>query len=143
MAPLMKRFWSHLMHGVGPTLKKGLIRVQTAMPLTKCMGIVFIIIIFIKLLVVVMQVCGMLVEQATHKEVVSIIKDRTNLNLKVRSGGLLPVKENRSNPIHWQIIKVSSYLHILADYQGILILADYQGQEQLQPQGTQRLPTSV
>jgi hypothetical protein len=62
--------------------------------------------------VLLVQVCGMLVEQATHKEVVSIIKDRTNLNLKVRSGGLLPVKENRSNPIHWQIIKVRvSYIH--------------------------------
>ena len=50
----------------------------------------------------------MLVEQATHKEVVNIIRDRTNLNLKVRSGGLLPVKEARSHPIHWQIVKVST-----------------------------------
>jgi hypothetical protein len=54
-------------------------------------------------------VCGLVVEQATHKEVVAIIRDRATLTLKVRSGGLLPVKEARSHPVHWQIVKVGIF----------------------------------
>ncbi len=50
-----------------------------------------------------------MVEQATHKEVVAIIRDRATLTLKVRSGGLLPVKEARSHPVHWQIVKVGIF----------------------------------
>jgi hypothetical protein len=49
-----------------------------------------------------------LVEAATHKEVVAIIRDRSTLALKIRSGGLLPVKEARSHPVHWQIVQVST-----------------------------------
>ncbi len=59
-----------------------------------------------------LQVCGLLVEQATHKEVVSIIRDRSTLALKVRSGGLLPVKEARTHPVHWLIVQVSFSLSV-------------------------------
>ncbi len=52
--------------------------------------------------------CGLLVEAATHKEVVAIIRDRSTLALKIRSGGLLPVKEARTHPVHWQIVQVST-----------------------------------
>ena len=36
-----------------------------------------------------LQVCGMYVDQATHKEVINIIRDRNNLDLKVNSSKTL------------------------------------------------------
>ena len=38
---------------------------------------------------------------ATHKEAVALILGRTRLELKVRSGGLIPVKLSRSDPVTW------------------------------------------
>jgi len=53
----------------------------------------------------ILRICGMPVQNATHKEVVSVILSRNKIQLKVRSGGVIPVKKRKSEPVSWQVIK--------------------------------------
>ena len=53
----------------------------------------------------ILKICGMPVMNATHKEVVSVILSRTKIQLKVKSGGVIPVKKRKSEPVSWQVIK--------------------------------------
>jgi len=56
----------------------------------------------------ILKVCGMYVDQATHREVTNIIKERANIDLKVRSGGVIPIKDEKSQPVSWKIVKEDS-----------------------------------
>ena len=42
--------------------------------------------------------------QATHKEVVQLISGRDSVRLKVRSAGVIPVKQKRTEPVSWQMV---------------------------------------
>ena len=43
-----------------------------------------------------LKICGLPVKAATHREAVALILGRTRLELKVRSGGVIPVKLSRA-----------------------------------------------
>ena len=47
------------------------------------------------------KICGVPLASATHKEAVALILGRARLVLKVTSGGLIPVKVRRSEPLTW------------------------------------------
>ena len=53
----------------------------------------------------ILKICGMAVQNATHKEVVSVILSRNKIQLKVKSGGVIPVKKRKSESVSWQVIK--------------------------------------
>jgi hypothetical protein len=44
------------------------------------------------------------VGQSTHREVVAVMQQRPRLQLKVRNGGLLPVRDRRSEPVSWRVV---------------------------------------
>ncbi|GJQ84792.1 hypothetical protein Trydic_g21191 [Trypoxylus dichotomus] len=52
----------------------------------------------------IVRVNGFTVEDAVHKEVLQLISNHTHLTLKVRSVGMIPVKDKRTDPLSWQII---------------------------------------
>ncbi|KAL3266404.1 hypothetical protein HHI36_010580 [Cryptolaemus montrouzieri] len=52
----------------------------------------------------IIRVNGFTVEDAVHKEVVQLISNQTHLTLKVRSVGMIPVKDKHSDSLSWQII---------------------------------------
>ena len=52
-----------------------------------------------------MKISGLPVKAATHREAVALILGRSRLELKVRSGGVLPVRLSRSEPVSWQRIR--------------------------------------
>ena len=52
-----------------------------------------------------LKISGLPVKAATHREAVALILGRSRLELKVRSGGLLPVRLSRSEPVSWQRIR--------------------------------------
>ena len=52
----------------------------------------------------ILAVSGMPVLHSTHREVVSVIQGRPRLQLKVRSGGLIPVRERRQDPVSWRVV---------------------------------------
>ena len=47
------------------------------------------------------------VGQSTHREVVAVIQSRSRVQLKVRSGGLIPVRNRRSEPLSWRVVTQS------------------------------------
>ena len=47
------------------------------------------------------------VGQSTHREVVAVIQSRSRVQLKVRSGGLIPVRNRRSEPLSWRVVTPS------------------------------------
>ena len=51
------------------------------------------------------KICGVPVHAATHKEAVALILNRQKLVLKVISGGVIPVKVRRSEPLSWAPVK--------------------------------------
>ena len=51
------------------------------------------------------KICGVPVHAATHKEAVALILKRQKLVLKVISGGVIPVKVRRSEPLCWAPVK--------------------------------------
>ena len=55
----------------------------------------------------ILKVCGMPVGQSTHREVVAVIQSRSRVQLKVRSGGLIPVRNRRSEPLSWRVVTPS------------------------------------
>ena len=55
----------------------------------------------------ILKVCGMPVGQSTHREVVAVIQSRSRVQLKVRSGGLIPVRNRRSEPLSWRVVTQS------------------------------------
>lgn len=52
----------------------------------------------------ILRVNGFSIEQAIHDEVISLIKSATKIILKVKSIGMIPVKENRADQIQWKFI---------------------------------------
>ncbi|KAK9739139.1 PDZ domain [Popillia japonica] len=52
----------------------------------------------------IIRVNGFTVEDAVHKEVLQLISNHTHLTLKVRSVGMIPVKDKKTDPLSWQII---------------------------------------
>ena len=52
---------------------------------------------------------------ATHREAVALILGRSRLELKVRSGGLIPVRLNRSEPVSWRRIRPADQKQQLTD----------------------------
>ncbi|KRT85145.1 PDZ domain-containing protein, partial [Oryctes borbonicus] len=52
----------------------------------------------------IVRVNGFTVEDAIHKEVLQLISNHTHLTLKVRSVGMIPVKDKKTDPLSWQII---------------------------------------
>ena len=51
------------------------------------------------------KICGVPLASATHKEAVALILGRTRLVLKVTSGGVIPVKVRRSEPVTWSQVR--------------------------------------
>ena len=47
------------------------------------------------------------VGQSTHREVVAVIQSRSRVQLKVRSGGLIPVRNRRNEPLSWRVVTQS------------------------------------
>ncbi|KAJ3659498.1 hypothetical protein Zmor_011183 [Zophobas morio] len=58
----------------------------------------------------IIRVNGFTVEDAVHKEVLQLISNHTHLTLKVRSVGMIPVKDKRTDTLSWQIITDNSSL---------------------------------
>ncbi|GLV35768.1 uncharacterized protein CBL_01080 [Carabus blaptoides fortunei] len=61
----------------------------------------------------IIRVNGFTVEDAVHKEVLQLISNHTHLTLKVRSVGMIPVKDKCTDPLSWQIIP--DYVPILSE----------------------------
>ena len=51
------------------------------------------------------KICGVPLAAATHKEAVALILGRSRLVLKVTSGGVIPVKVRRAEPVTWSIVR--------------------------------------
>ena len=51
------------------------------------------------------KICGVPLASATHKEAVALIMGRQRLVLKVTSGGVIPVKVRRSEPVTWSQVR--------------------------------------
>ena len=58
-----------------------------------------------------LKISGLPVKAATHREAVALILGRSRLELKVKSGGLLPVRLSRSEPVSWQRIRPADRHH--------------------------------
>lgn len=52
----------------------------------------------------IIRINGFTIEDAVHKEVLQLISNHTHLTLKVRSVGMIPVKEKKTDILSWQII---------------------------------------
>ncbi|XP_071452653.1 uncharacterized protein [Hetaerina americana] len=52
----------------------------------------------------IVRINGYSVEQAIHQEVLKLIQDSNHLNLKVRSVGMIPVKDHRCDPLTWKMV---------------------------------------
>ncbi|XP_022912475.2 harmonin isoform X1 [Onthophagus taurus] len=52
----------------------------------------------------IIRVNGFAIEDAVHKEVVQLISNHTHLTMKVRTVGMLPIKDKKTDPLSWQII---------------------------------------
>ncbi|XP_024085655.1 whirlin [Cimex lectularius] len=56
----------------------------------------------------ILRVNGFPVEDATHKEVLHLIQGQPTITLKVKSVGMIPVKENPEDELSWQIVDASN-----------------------------------
>ena len=62
------------------------------------------------------KICGVPLASATHKEAVALILGRSRLVLKVTSGGVIPVKVRRSEPVTWsQVRALASVTSVTCD----------------------------
>ncbi|CAH1174015.1 unnamed protein product [Phaedon cochleariae] len=52
----------------------------------------------------IIRINGFTIEDAVHKEVLQLISSHTHLTLKVRSVGMIPVKDKKTDILSWQII---------------------------------------
>ncbi|XP_028133149.1 harmonin [Diabrotica virgifera virgifera] len=52
----------------------------------------------------IIRINGFTIEDAIHKEVLQLISNHTHLTLKVRSVGMIPVKDKKTDILSWQII---------------------------------------
>ncbi|XP_017772701.1 PREDICTED: harmonin isoform X2 [Nicrophorus vespilloides] len=52
----------------------------------------------------IIRVNGFTVDDAIHKEVLQLISNFVHVSLKVRSVGMIPVKDKHTDPLSWQII---------------------------------------
>ncbi|XP_014280394.1 whirlin isoform X2 [Halyomorpha halys] len=55
----------------------------------------------------IIRINGFPVEDATHKEVLQLILGQSTVNFKVKSVGMIPVKENPEDELSWQIVEPS------------------------------------
>lgn len=53
----------------------------------------------------IVRVNGFTISQAIHEEVLNLIKGRDEIELKVTSIGMLPVKENATDPVTWKYVE--------------------------------------
>lgn len=60
----------------------------------------------------IIRVNGFTVEDAVHKEVLQLISNNTHLTLKVRSVGMIPVKDKKTDALSWQIISDNNSLRL-------------------------------
>ncbi|KAK7087049.1 Harmonin, partial [Halocaridina rubra] len=51
-----------------------------------------------------LRVNNLCVDQAIHKEVTAIVQSKTSIILKVKSAGIIPVKEHRGDPLTWLVV---------------------------------------
>ncbi|XP_065337530.1 uncharacterized protein LOC135937992 isoform X4 [Cloeon dipterum] len=51
------------------------------------------------------RINGFSVEFAIHREVLQLIKSSTHLYLRVRSVGMIPVKDKKQDPLSWQVVE--------------------------------------
>ncbi|CAL4086976.1 unnamed protein product, partial [Meganyctiphanes norvegica] len=52
----------------------------------------------------VLRVNNLCVEQAVHREVAAMVQAKNSVILKVRSTGIIPIKENRGDPLTWMVV---------------------------------------
>ncbi|XP_019876324.2 harmonin isoform X2 [Aethina tumida] len=52
----------------------------------------------------IVRINGFTIEDAVHKEVLQLISNHTHLTLKVRSVGMIPIKDKKTDSLSWQII---------------------------------------
>ncbi|CAH0561329.1 unnamed protein product [Brassicogethes aeneus] len=52
----------------------------------------------------IVRINGFTIEDAVHKEVLQLISNHTHLTLKVRSVGMIPIKDRKNDSLSWQII---------------------------------------
>ncbi|XP_065578260.1 harmonin-like isoform X2 [Artemia franciscana] len=55
-----------------------------------------------------LRINGLSVEKAIHREVSSIIKSRATLALKVKSAGMIPIRDKKSDHLSWRIVDSES-----------------------------------
>ncbi|XP_052243524.1 harmonin-like isoform X2 [Dreissena polymorpha] len=55
----------------------------------------------------IVRVNGFTIAEAIHDEVLNLIKGRTEIELKVTNLGMVPIKQNPSDPVTWQYIEDS------------------------------------
>ncbi|RZF32190.1 hypothetical protein LSTR_LSTR004053 [Laodelphax striatellus] len=56
----------------------------------------------------IIRINGFPVEDATHREVLQLIQGQMNITLKVRSVGMIPVKDSYSDALTWKLVESSS-----------------------------------
>ncbi|XP_018327371.1 harmonin isoform X2 [Agrilus planipennis] len=56
----------------------------------------------------ILRINGFAVEDAVHKEVLQLISNHTHLTLKVRSVGMIPIKDKSTDPLTWTVISEGS-----------------------------------
>nr|CAD7570771.1 unnamed protein product [Timema californicum] len=58
----------------------------------------------------IIRVNGFPLEDAIHKEVLQLIQNQNQLSLKVRTVGMIPVKDKRNDPLTWRVIEEETVL---------------------------------
>ncbi|PNF22296.1 hypothetical protein B7P43_G02935, partial [Cryptotermes secundus] len=53
----------------------------------------------------IMRINGYSVVDAVHREVLSYIKNQNHLELRVRTVGMIPVKDKRTDPLTWRVVE--------------------------------------
>ncbi|XP_072159723.1 uncharacterized protein [Bemisia tabaci] len=60
----------------------------------------------------IIRVNGFPVEDATHRELLQLIQNQTTVNLKVRSVGMIPVKDSYSESLTWRLVEPSPGMYL-------------------------------
>ena len=59
----------------------------------------------------ILRVNGLSIEQAIHEEVIALIKSTSKVTLKVKSVGMLPVKDHRDDCLSWRLLNEQHHQH--------------------------------
>ncbi|XP_074602023.1 uncharacterized protein LOC141855771 [Brevipalpus obovatus] len=55
----------------------------------------------------ILRVNGLIIEQAIHEEVITLIKSSSRITLKVKSVGMIPIRSNRTEAVSWKLVNES------------------------------------